>query len=86
MKIITHRAFDKAFKKTPISLKKKCIERLALFEKNQIDKRLNNHALTGKYFGYRSINIANDWRVIFKELDNQTVVLVNIGTHSQLYG
>lgn len=86
MKVLTHRTFNKTFKKVPAPIKKKYLECSALFEKNPTDKRLNNHALTGEYLGYRSINIGSDWRIIFKELDSQTVVFVTIGTHSQLYG
>jgi addiction module RelE/StbE family toxin len=86
MKVIIHRIFSKAIKKIPNSVKSKYLEHSALFEKNPTDERLNNHALTGKYLGYRSINIGSDWRIIFKELNSQTVIFVDIGTHSQLYG
>ena len=86
MKILARRKFHKAFKKIPGKLQEKFYEQLAILQKNITDKRLNNHALTGKYLGYRSFNVAGDWRVIFEETDNETIELVNIGTHSQLYG
>lgn len=86
MKILTHKKFDKAFKKVPTKLQKKVFEQLEVLQKHPADKRLNNHTLSGEYFGYRSINIESDWRIIFKEMDTETVRLMDIGTHSQLYG
>ncbi len=46
---------------------------------------LNNHALSGKYTGYRSINITGNTRVIYKFLDENVILFVEIGTHSELY-
>ena len=86
MKIIFHKHFEKHYIKLPNSMKEKFKERRDIFLQNQYDSLLNNHALTGRYVGCRSINITSDWRVIFEEIDEQTVKFVNIGTHSQLYG
>lgn len=86
MKILTHKKFDKAFKKMPAKLQEKSFKQLEIFQRDTTNKRLRNHALTGKYLGYRSIDIDGDWRVIFEEIDGETIKLVNIGTHSQLYG
>jgi len=86
MKVITHKSFVKKIKKVPNPIKKRYLECSALFEKNPTDERLHNHALAGRYLGYRSISISSDWRIIFKESDFQTVIFVDIGTHSQLYG
>ena len=86
MKILTHRKFDKAFKTLSPKLKEKFYEQVEVFLENTADKQLCNHALTGKYLGYRSINITGDLRVIFDEINSETVKFVNIGTHSQLYG
>lgn len=59
---------------------------LGIYLKNKTDRQLNNHTLTGKYLGYRSMDVTGDWRIIFEEIDDETIKLVNIGTHSQLYG
>jgi len=32
------------------------------------------------------MDLTGDWRIIFEELDNETIKLINIGTHSELYG
>lgn len=71
-------------KKCPKEVRQKAFERLKLFE---IDKRsaiLNNHKLSGELEGLVSINISGDWRLILEE-KGETIVLVVIGTHSQLY-
>ena len=86
MRILTHRVFDKTLKRLPIKLKEKVHEQVEIFLENAFDQRLNNHTLNGKYLGYRSIDITGDWRIIFEEVDSETVKFVNIGTHSQLYG
>ena len=61
-------------------------ERLRLFEDNPFYPMLDNHRLTGKYEGCRSINITGDWRAIFREFENYGLVsFETLGTHSQLY-
>ena len=85
MTIDYHKDFTKTFKKLPPKVKNQFKERQLLFEKDQFNPILNNHALKGKYQGYRSINIAGDLRAIFQK-ENQYVIFVKIGSHSQLYG
>lgn len=86
MKFVKHRLFEKSFKKLPKELKIKFQEQLEIFSVCTTDKRLDNHALQGKYLGYRSIKLTGDYRIIFKEIDQGVFLLVNVGTHSQLYG
>jgi len=86
MKVLTHKKFNKAFKKAPESLRKIFARKIDLLKNNPIDSQLNNHALTGEYLGCRSIDINGDWRVIYEQLDKETIRLLIIGTHSQLYG
>lgn len=60
-------------------------DKLAVFLSDEFAVKLNNHALMGKYFSYRSINISGDWRAIFEQ-NQDGVYFVTLGTHSQLYG
>ena len=85
MKINFHKDFTKSFKRLPLKTKKKFQDRLVLFEKDEFDPVLNNHALKGVYSGYRSINITGDIRVIYKK-GSGVVIFVAIGSHSNLYG
>jgi len=81
-----HKSFVKAYRKLPDKLKKAVKERLALFCEDPFLQELNNHALSGKYQGYRSINITGDYRAIYKVISENEVIFVVLGTHSQLYG
>jgi len=85
MKIIFHKNFDKQYKKLPRNTQIKVQEINILFEKDPYNPMLNNHALHGKYGSYRSINVTGNIRIIFKILDDNTVLFVHIGTHSKLY-
>lgn len=85
MKIKFHKNFEKKYIKLAPKIKSKVKERNNLFTENQFDPKLNNHALQGKYTGYRSISVTGDIRIIYKLLDNNTVIFVDIDTHSNLY-
>jgi len=86
MKLLIHRNFKRSSKKLSRELRSKLREQLEIFSNNPLDKRLNNHALSGRYVNHRSIDLTGDWGVIFRKINDNTVLLVNIGTHSQLYG
>jgi len=82
--------FRKQYKKAPTKIQEKVKERISLFVKDPTNQTLNNHALTGKFQGYRSINITGDWRAIYSVRtdlkSNQVCYFELVGTHSQLYG
>ena len=61
-----HKKFTRKFKKLPAAQKNKFYSRLTLFEKDEFSPILNNHALIGRYQGFRSINISGDLRAIFR--------------------
>jgi len=89
MKIDYKKSYIKSFSKLDNKIKKKAIERIALFMLTPLETVLNNHSLVWKYQGFRSINITGDYRAVFKEYPNWTyefVDFIDIGTHSQLYG
>lgn len=76
--------FIKQYNKSDTKIQLAFKNKLTLFKQNPFDQQLNNHSLTGKLKGYRSINITGDWRVIYSETKN-IVIFEMIGTHSQLY-
>ncbi|OGD85132.1 hypothetical protein A2696_00160 [Candidatus Curtissbacteria bacterium RIFCSPHIGHO2_01_FULL_41_13] len=82
--------FKKQYKKSPKKIQEKVKERISLFVQDPTNQLLNNHALTGKFQGYRSINVTGDWRAIYSiRLDlksKQEYYFELVGTHSQLYG
>lgn len=76
--------YDKAGEKIQSAFK----ARLKLFLENPHHSLLHNHALTGRYMGFRSINITGDWRAIYAVDENGYGIRVTFklfGTHSQLY-
>jgi len=86
MEIELHRNFIKQYRKLPIKIQEKFKERRNLFLIDPFHQLLNNHALSGKYDRYRSINIHSDIRVIFFIKSDGTIVFIAIGSHSELYG
>jgi len=46
---------------------------------------LNNHALTGQWAGYRSINITGDYRAVYRLAEEDIAYFVALDTHSKLY-
>lgn len=76
--------FRKEFRKVDHNVQAAIEKRLELFKKNPFHPQLKNHALTGEYKGYRSINITGDWRALYTK-HNHVVWFEGLGTHSQLY-
>ena len=85
MNVAYSKNFLKQAKKLSPELRKKLLQRVALFTKNPLDPALRNHALKGKYKEYRSIDITGNIRALYLQKDNEAVFDV-VGTHSQLYG
>lgn len=89
MKIAYDPNFLKRFKKTNVRIRKKVKENVLLFSQNPNNPSLNNHPLKKEFLGYRSIDITNNWRAIYKEAkinkENGTY-FVTLGTHKELYG
>lgn len=84
MKIYLHRKFYKGYAKLSPKLQKKFKERRNLFLLDEFNVILNNHALTGRWSGYRSINITGDMRAVFKR-STDSAIFVAIDSHSNLY-
>lgn len=85
LRIDLHKNFIKSFSKLPPKIKKHVIQKLDIFKQNPFADELNNHALLGKYQGYRSINITGDYRAIYLNTSEESVLFARIGTHAQLY-
>ncbi|HMO77782.1 MAG TPA: type II toxin-antitoxin system mRNA interferase toxin, RelE/StbE family [Candidatus Paceibacterota bacterium] len=84
MNVKFHKNFKKALKKQPGNIQNKFFECLDIFVEDQFSYQLNNHALSGKFKGWRSINITGDVRVHYRE-EERAIILLDIGTHAQLY-
>jgi addiction module RelE/StbE family toxin len=80
-----HKKFVKQFKKLPKNVREKFEQKLRVFVINPYSPVLNNHPLTGRWAGCRSVNVTGDYRAIY-HLSNDIVTFMRIGTHHQLYG
>lgn len=84
IEVLTTKDFNKSFKKKDKFIQKKALERIKLFIEDPFNFLLNNHALTGEYEGKRSFNVTGDYRIIFYHVDENAVILSDIGTHPEL--
>lgn len=78
-------SFKKKTDKLPKKIRRALAERLRLFVQEPFHPLLDNHKLAGDRKHQRSINITGDWRLIFEHYDEDTVRLIDIDTHSNLY-
>jgi len=84
MKLLFHKNFWKQYKKLTF-LRKRIDERIELFEQDPNNRILENHTLSGKRRGQRSINITGDYRAIYYLIDSDTAHFIDLDTHPNLY-
>lgn len=80
--------FNRQFKDVSLEVKIAFRETRDLFSDNPNNPILRNHTLREKYSGYRSINVTDDWRAIFKIKINKKQTKITfyvLGTHTRLY-
>jgi len=85
MIIRTTKGFDKQYAKLASKTKLKFKSQLTIFVADPFDPTLRNHALKGKYLGYRSIDVTGDVRALYTIKENSVIIFGFIGSHSQLY-
>lgn len=85
MVIKTTRSFDKQYAKLNQKIKIAFKQRVEMFMSNPFDAKLRNHALKGKYLGYRSIDVTGDVRALYTVQGDTVIIFGFIDTHSQLY-
>jgi addiction module RelE/StbE family toxin len=85
MKVYFHKNFAKKYAKLRVGEKARFKERQNLFLQDPFNPVLNNHALSGKYKGSRSINISGDLRAVYDVVSADTILFIDINTHSNLY-
>jgi len=86
MTVRYHLRFLKTFRKLPAPIQDKFFARLRIFLMEPFHPLLNNHSVEAAYPKWRSINVTGDYRALFEVVNDDTVVFMKIGTHSELYG
>nr|WP_201783843.1 type II toxin-antitoxin system mRNA interferase toxin, RelE/StbE family [Thermodesulfovibrio aggregans] len=81
-------SFKRAFKKRLLHDKK--LERLfwkklQVFANNPYEPSLRTHKLSGELEGLWSFSLNYEIRIIFKFLDENRVLLIDIGSHEEVY-
>jgi len=88
IEIIWDKKFEKKLfkfiKKRPL-LKNKIKEKLSLFTNEPYSPKLKNHKLSGRLKDLNAISIDYDCRIIFKIINEEKVLLIDIGTHKEVY-
>jgi addiction module RelE/StbE family toxin len=80
--------FERQLQDAPDEIKAVFADTLIFFALDPNHPGLRNHALTGKLAGYRSINVTEDWRAVFREEqagERNVIKFYQIGTHKDLY-
>lgn len=85
MKFRFHKKFSKDYDRLSQQSKLAFESRLKIFSADPYQAKLNNHPLKGRWQGYRSINISGDLRAVYKEISEEEVIFITLGSHSQLY-
>lgn len=86
MRIFTHKRFDRSFAKLTARQQTAVKEAISLFMTNRTDAALRDHALKGKLAGLRAFSAGWDLRVVYREEGGFiTVILLDTGTHNQVY-
>jgi mRNA-degrading endonuclease YafQ of YafQ-DinJ toxin-antitoxin module len=87
--LIQDKAFKRSFNKYRNCLndsdRRKLRKRFEIFRENVFDKRLRTHKLKGVLSDYYSFSISYSDRIVFRILDDGGVLLVDIGSHDEVY-
>jgi len=87
--IFSNNSFITHYKEADVRIRKMVDEKLKIFAENPFEYGLRNHSLRDEWVGYRSIDITNDYRAIYKEVhegEERNAYFVALGTHPGLYG
>jgi addiction module RelE/StbE family toxin len=88
IKLVWHKSFIRAFKKTckkNPEIKDNLLKALELFVNNPYHPILGIHKLSGKLKGHYAFSLGYDCRVIVKFIDQGEVALISIGKHEEVY-
>ena len=85
MKISFTKKFDKQFVKLKNKKQEQAMGAIRLFLIDINNPKLRHHSLKGQWLGYNSISAGGDLRLHLKVINDNTILFVAIGSHSQLY-
>ena len=74
--------FSKAYDKLPEEIKVRAKQKENIFKATPFAPSLKTHQLKGRFKGYWSYSIDYNYRIMFRFIDNETVLYFDIGTHN----
>jgi len=77
--------FLRKVRKLSLMDQKKLSQKVEIFKKNPFDIRLRTHALSGRLKKYFAFSLDRSQRVIFIKPEQFTALLIDVGTHDQVY-
>jgi addiction module RelE/StbE family toxin len=78
------RSYRKRIHKHP-HLKRQFRDKMAQFLEDPFDSHLRTHKLSGKLKGTWAFSINEEYRVLFEFIDKYKVLLIDFGTHDEVY-
>jgi addiction module RelE/StbE family toxin len=85
MKVKFQKSFTNQFKKLSKTQKQLVTNTIELFTEAPMHNALRNHPLKDRWLNYRSITAADDLRLHYRVINEDTALFVAIGTHDELY-
>lgn len=88
MKIELHPQFKRSYKiriAKNSELVVRTAKRLKLFQENPQNPIIKDHLLKGRKRNFRAFWVTGDIRIIYIKTSRESVILLNIGTHNQIY-
>lgn len=80
-------SFKRAFRARVLRTPNECLfqARMCWFVENPFDSRLKTHQLSGRLEGLWAFSVSYDCRVVFEFLNPEEVLLIDIGSHDEVY-
>jgi addiction module RelE/StbE family toxin len=75
----------KKWRKKHPNLVEKFQQKVDLFIQDPFEPSLRTHALSGNLAECWSLSITYEYRLIFKFIDESRVLLIDLGTHDEVY-
>ncbi len=88
IKVTFSQSFKRSFKKRiagNLERENRFWRKLELFSNDAFDPSLRTHKLSGKFKNQWSFSLEYDLRVIFNFVDDGNALLIDIGTHKEVY-
>lgn len=85
MKIVYTAEFEKRFLKLTKVVKKRAVKQEALFRTDPLHPSLHTEKLVPKTKQLWSLRIDKKYRIIFRQLDQNTFVFLTVGEHDWVY-